>query len=124
MTEGPLLSEGLVWVASCPLFTGVFDPVANFSTPAWSDTEVRAPCLSTRRAMWHDLFRVDLLIMLMAVSFKCHKHQYFKETPSHEWNIDGGRSGCQMPITVSCAYRPSFPLVASYDTPGQWLMYS
>ena len=27
--------------------------------------------------MWHDLFRVDLLIMLMAVSFKCHKHQYF-----------------------------------------------
>ena len=51
--------------------------------------------------------------MLIAVSFKCHG-----------WNTDSGRSGCQMPITVSSAYQPCFPLVASYDTPGQWLMYS
>ena len=33
-----------------------------------------------------------------------------------------------MPITVSsachCFYRPCFPLVASSDTPGEWLMYS
>ena len=78
MTVGPLLGEGLVWAACCPLFTGVFDPVANFLTPAWSDTGGRALCLSTRRAMWQDLFHVDLLIMLMVVSFKCHKHQYFQ----------------------------------------------
>ena len=77
MTEGPLLGEGLVWVASCPLFTGDYDPVANFLTPAWQDTEGRAPCLFTRRAMWHDVFRVDLLIMLQEVSLKCHKHHYF-----------------------------------------------
>ena len=77
MTEGTLLDKGLVWAASCPLFTGDLDLVANFATPAWSDTEGGAPCLFTRRAIWHDLFCVDLLIMLMAVSFKCHKHQYF-----------------------------------------------
>ena len=29
-----------------------------------------------------------------------------------------------MPITVSSAYRPCFPLVASYDRMEQWLMYS
>ena len=33
-------------------------------------------CLSTRRVMWHDLLRVDLLT-LKSVSFKCHKHQCF-----------------------------------------------
>ena len=26
MAEGPLLDKGLVWAASCPLFTGDFDP--------------------------------------------------------------------------------------------------
>ena len=77
MTEVTLLGDGLVWAAFCSLFTGDFDPVTNYSTPIWLDTEGRAPCLSTRRAMWHDLFRVDPLIMLMAVSFKCYKHQYF-----------------------------------------------
>ena len=77
MAEGVLLGKGLVWAAYCPLFTGDFDPVANFSAPAWSDTEERAPCLSMRRAMWHELFRVDLLIMLMTVSFKVYKRQYF-----------------------------------------------
>ena len=30
MIEGPLLGEGLVLAASCPLFTEDFDPVANF----------------------------------------------------------------------------------------------
>ena len=77
MTDGLLLGKSLVWPGACPLFTGDFDQVANLSTPAWSDTEGRAPYLSTRRAIWHDLFRVDLLIMLMTVNFKCHKHQYF-----------------------------------------------
>ena len=28
--------------------------------------------------MWHDLFRVDLLIILITASFKCHKHQHLK----------------------------------------------
>ena len=68
----------MVWAASCSLFMGDFDQVANFSTPAWSDTEGRTPCFSTRRAMWHDFFRVDSLIVLIAVSFKCHKHHCFK----------------------------------------------
>ena len=77
MAEGALLSEGLVWIASYPLFTGDFDPVTNFSNPAWLNSEGRAPCLSTRRAMGNDLLRVDLIIMLMLVSFKCQKHQYF-----------------------------------------------
>ena len=74
ITEGPLSGEDLVWAASCPLFVVDFDPVANFSAPAWLETEGRAaPCLSTRRALWHDVFHIDLLIMLMAVGFKCHK---------------------------------------------------
>ena len=57
ITKGPLLGEGLVWANSGALFTGDFNPVADFSTPDWLDTEGRAPCSSTRRAMWHDLFR-------------------------------------------------------------------
>ena len=77
MTKGPLLDDGLVWAASCSLFTGDFDPVTNFLIPVWSDSEGLTPCLSTRRVMWHDFFHVDLLIMLIAVSFKCHKRQYF-----------------------------------------------
>ena len=76
MTERQLLGKELVWTTSCPMFTGDFDPVANFLTLVWSDTEGRA-YLSTRRAMSQDLFCLDLLIMLMTVSFKCHKHQYF-----------------------------------------------
>ena len=39
--------------------------------------------------MWHDLFRVALLIMLMVESFKCHKHLFFCRYPilwmKHRW---------------------------------------
>ena len=77
MTEGRSLGDSLIWAVSCPLFMGDFEPAANFSTPRWSDTEGRAPCLSMRRAMLHGLFRVDRRIMLMAVSFICHQQQYF-----------------------------------------------
>ena len=53
MTERQLLGKELVWTTSCPIFTGDFDPVANFLTLVWSDTEGRA-YLSTRRAMSQD----------------------------------------------------------------------
>ena len=43
ITQGPLLGKDLIWVDSCPLFTGDSDPVATFSTSAWSDTEGSAP---------------------------------------------------------------------------------
>ena len=76
-TAVPLLDKSLVWTASCSLFTGDCDPVAYFLTLSWLEIEGHNPCLSLRRAMWHDLFRVDFLILLMAVCFKCYKHQCF-----------------------------------------------
>ena len=116
VTKVPLLAQGLVWAASCSLFMGDFDQVVNNSTPAWSDTEGRTPCLSARRAMWNDFFLVDCLIVLIAVSFKCHKHHCFKvDTISlmehRHWAFK-----------MSGAYH-CFPLVSSYDTLGQWVMY-
>ena len=126
MIEGPSLGDGLVWAVFCPLFTGDFDAVTNFLTPFWSDYEGVTPRLSTWRVMWHVLIHVDLLILLIAVSFKYQSAtstSIFKETPSHGWNIGSERSRCHMPISVSNAYRPCFPEVASYDTPLQWLMY-
>ena len=111
MTEGPSLGDGLVWAVFCPLFTGDFDAVTNFLTPFWSDYEGVTPRLSTWRVMWHVFIHVDLLILLIAVSFKYQSAtstSIFKETPSHGWNIGSERSRCHMPISVSNAYRPIF----------------
>ena len=58
----PMLGAVLVLACFYLSFKGVFDPVNNFSTPACSDTEGRALCLSTQRVMWHDLLGLDLLI--------------------------------------------------------------
>ena len=66
ITEGSLLGEGLVWAASCPLFTGDFDPVANISTPAWSNSEEHAPFLSMRQL----LLSLLLLLLLLLISEK------------------------------------------------------
>ena len=68
-----------------------FQSSSYLLTQAWSHTKGRASCLSMRRAMWHDLFQAELLIMLMAVSFRCHKHQYLKKAPSHGWKIGSRR---------------------------------